>query len=147
MERSTTVDSTPTLGGQDAGAPPAMERPAPPATAPEAVVSRRPWGGFTQYCLNQPVTVKIISVEPGCELSLQRHRHRAELWIPLDPTLRVEVDGRSWEPAVDEPVWIPAGAAHRLSAPGERGGRILEVAFGHFDEDDIERLADRYGRA
>jgi hypothetical protein len=25
-------------------------------------------------------------------------------------------------------------------------GRFLEVAFGRFDEQDIERLEDRYGR-
>ncbi len=118
-----------------------------PAVAPQPLVSHRPWGGFTQFCLNEPVTVKIITVDPGCELSLQRHRRRAELWLPLDPTLQVEVDGRVWCPTVQEPVWIPAGVAHRLSAPGGQGGRLLEVAFGHFDEDDIERLSDRYGRA
>jgi mannose-1-phosphate guanylyltransferase/mannose-6-phosphate isomerase len=111
------------------------------------VVSERPWGRFTQYSYNEPTTVKIIEVHAGSELSLQRHRHRAELWIPLDPTLRVEVEGRAWQPAVGEPVWIPVGATHRLAAPGEQGGRILEVAFGPFREDDIERLADRYGRA
>lgn len=114
---------------------------------PDPLHVDRPWGSFTQFCLNQPVTVKIISVAGGCELSLQRHRLRSELWIPLDSTLRVEVDGRTWQPAVNEPVWVPAGAAHRLAALGEAGGRILEVAFGHFDEADIERLADHYGRA
>lgn len=119
----------------------------PPAEAPEPLVSQRPWGSFTQFCHNERVTVKIIAVAAGCALSLQRHRRRAELWIPLDATLQVEVDGRSWRPAVEEPVWIPAGATHRLAAPGDAGGRIMEVAFGQFDEDDIERLADRYGRA
>jgi mannose-1-phosphate guanylyltransferase/mannose-6-phosphate isomerase len=120
---------------------------APPAQPPVPLTDQRPWGRFTQYAHNQPVTVKLIEVQPGCTLSLQRHRRRAELWIPLDPSLRVEVDGRAWQPAVEEPVWIPAGATHRLSAPGARGGRLLEVAFGHFDEADIERLADQYGRA
>ncbi len=119
----------------------------PPATQPSPITSQRPWGGFTQFSLNQPTTVKIIEVKPGAELSLQRHSHRAELWVALDAGLQVEVDGRAWTPAVEEQVWIPAGATHRLSAPGERGGRILEVAYGHFDEDDIERLSDRYGRA
>jgi mannose-1-phosphate guanylyltransferase/mannose-6-phosphate isomerase len=119
----------------------------PPVELPEALTDYRPWGSFTQYCLNEPVTVKIITVTGGAELSLQRHRHRSELWIALDPTLRVEVDGRAWQPAVNEQVWIPAGATHRVAAPGVQGGRILEVAFGHFDEDDIERLCDRYGRA
>ena len=118
----------------------------PPAQAPQALNVRRPWGQFTQYCLNEPVTVKIITVDAGSELSLQRHRRRSELWIALDPTLQVEIDARAWRPAVDEEVWIPAGATHRLSAPGAQSGRVLEVAFGHFDEDDIERLDDAYGR-
>ena len=113
---------------------------------PEPLTSHRPWGSFAQFCLNEPVTVKIIRVNGGAELSLQRHRHRSELWIPLDASLIVEVDGRRWQPKVEEPVWIPAGATHRLAAEGE-GGRILEVAFGHFDEDDIERLSDHYDRA
>jgi mannose-6-phosphate isomerase len=120
--------------------------PTPPADQPKSVTSRRPWGGFTQYCLNTQSTVKLIEVAAGSELSLQRHSHRAELWIALDDSLLVEVAGRSWTPAAHEEIWIPAGATHRLSAPGERGGRIVEVAFGHFDEDDIERLSDRYGR-
>jgi mannose-1-phosphate guanylyltransferase/mannose-6-phosphate isomerase len=119
----------------------------PPAAAPESFTSHRPWGSFTQYCLNEPVTVKIITVKAGAELSLQRHRHRAELWIPLDPTLQVQVDGRTWQPAMHEEVWIPAGATHRLAAPGSQNGRIMEIAFGEFDEEDIERLEDHYGRA
>ena len=40
---------------------------------------------------------------------------------------------------------VVSGAVHRLTAPGN-GGRLLEVAFGHFDEADIVRLSDRYGR-
>ena len=118
---------------------------APPA-APQSLTSPRPWGSFTQYCLNEPVTVKIITVNAGAALSRQRHQQRAELWIPLDWGLRVEVDGKAWDPAVHEEVWIPAGATHRLSAPNGEGGRIMEVAFGPFDEGDIERLSDRYGR-
>ena len=119
----------------------------PPAIQPETVSSTRPWGGFTQYCLNTPVTVKIIEVASGGKLSLQRHAHRAELWVVLDETLEVQVDGKTWRPSRHEEVWIPAGAIHRLSAPGSHGGRIMEVGFGHFDEADIERLEDVYSRA
>jgi mannose-6-phosphate isomerase len=120
---------------------------APPSTQPETVTSRRPWGGFTQYSLNTPTTVKIIEVSAGGLLSLQRHTHRAELWVALDDSLEVQVGDRKWRPGIHEEVWIPAGAVHRLSAPGDRGGRILEVGFGHFDEADIERLEDVYKRS
>ena len=119
----------------------------PPLVQPETVSSTRPWGGFTQYALNAPATVKIIEVSAGGILSLQKHAHRAELWVILDETLEVELDGRRWRPKRHEEVWIPVGALHRLSAPGEKGGRILEVAFGHFDEADIVRLEDVYKRA
>ncbi len=37
-------------------------------------------------------------------------------------------------------------ATHRLSA-GSDGIQLLEIATGTFDEKDIERLEDDYGRA
>lgn len=116
-----------------------------PATQPEVIHLTRPWGRMAQYALNVHASVKIVTVEAGAELSLQYHHQRAELWVMLDDGLHVEVDGRSWEARSGEEVWIPAGATHRLRAPGA-GGRLLEVAFGHFDEADIVRLSDRYGR-
>ena len=118
-----------------------------PSVQPETIASTRPWGGFTQYSLNAPTTVKIIEVNAGGVLSLQKHVHRAELWVILDETLEVELDGKRWRPKRHEEVWIAAGAVHRLSAPGEQSGRVLEVAFGHFNEADIERLEDVYRRA
>lgn len=119
----------------------------PPADQPHTVSSQRPWGRFTQYCLNEPTTVKLIEVAAGAELSVQRHAHRAELWVALDDTLEVRVGERTWRPALHEEIWIPAGETHQLRATEGSGGRIVEVAFGHFDEADIERLSDRYGRS
>lgn len=113
---------------------------------PLVATVEKPWGRFVQYCLNQQTTVKIITVDGGQELSLQSHECRAELWVALDPGLRVEVDGRTWYPAEGETVWIPAGARHRLAATAARA-RLLEISFGHFDEADIKRYADRYGRS
>ncbi|TDC46724.1 mannose-6-phosphate isomerase [Actinomadura sp. KC345] len=115
---------------------------------PEPVVEteRRPWGGFERFTLNEPSTVKIIHVEPGQRLSLQRHRDRDELWVALDPGAVFEVAGRRILPEVGGRVLIRAGETHRLGSDGP-AVRVMEIAFGHFDEDDIERLEDRYGRA
>ncbi|MBG0815958.1 phosphomannose isomerase type II C-terminal cupin domain [Planomonospora sp. ID82291] len=110
------------------------------------VRDERPWGGFERYTLNEPTTVKIIDVAPGQRLSLQRHEHRDELWVALDPGAVFEIDGERITPAVGDRVLIRAGQTHRLSSSGP-AVRILEIAFGHFDEDDIERLEDSYGRA
>jgi len=112
----------------------------------EVLVDERPWGSFRQYSLNAVSTVKLIHVDAGQTLSLQRHRERDELWVIIDHGLLVEIDGESFEPAVGDEFFIPRGTTHR-AAGGRCGGRFLEVAFGHFDEDDIERLEDCYGRA
>ena len=106
----------------------------------------RPWGQFQQFVSNQTVTVKIITVEPGHRLSLQTHEHRGEFWQVLDVPIEVTVADRTWEAQPGESVWVPQGAVHRMANKGDRSGRLLEVAFGDFDEADIVRLEDDYAR-
>ncbi len=106
----------------------------------------RPWGQFQQFVSNETVTVKIITVEAGHRLSLQRHQHRGEMWQILDVPMDITVDDRQWEAQPGEMVWVPRGATHRMGNSGSRPARLLEVAFGHFDENDIERLEDDYSR-
>ncbi len=105
----------------------------------------RPWGNFIQYAHNEKCTVKIITVTPGGMLSLQSHKSRDELWVILDEGLRVEVGDRVLEPKPGETVTIMRGTKHRLSSAGKTA-RLLEIAFGDFDEDDIVRYEDVYGR-
>jgi len=59
----------------------------------------------------------------------------------------VELDGRVLNPAPGEKLFIPRETVHRLSATGDAPVRILEISFGEFDEEDIVRLEDVYGRA
>lgn len=113
---------------------------------PYFVTDERPWGQFLRLTVNQQSTVKIITVWPGQRLSLQRHQHRDELWIVLDVPLAVEIDGRSWVAEVGEEIWIPRRTTHRVASTSELLGRLLEIAFGTFDEEDIERLDDDYDR-
>lgn len=114
--------------------------------AEEIFESERPWGGFQQLVSNESVTVKIITVQPGHRLSLQRHQSRSEMWTVLDVPIDIVVDDRQWTAARGETIWVPQGATHRMGNSGDAPGRLLEVAFGHFDEDDIERLEDDYAR-
>ncbi len=103
-------------------------------------------GQFTRFACNTPVTVKIITVEPGQRLSLQRHELRGELWHILDVPIDVTIGTFERLATPGETVWIRQGMVHRLGNCGETAGRVLEVAFGTFDEDDIERLEDDYHR-
>jgi mannose-6-phosphate isomerase len=106
----------------------------------------RPWGHFEQFATQEPVTVKTITVFPGRRLSLQRHRHRAELWQILDGAMDVVVGSRAWLAEPGELVWVPRQRPHRISNPGSEPRRVLEIAFGDFVEEDVERLEDDYHR-
>lgn len=109
----------------------------------------KPWGCFDQYVFNAQCTVKVLTCNPGQRLSLQRHRHRSELWVALDAGAVIERDGDLLHPRPGEEIWLPAGSVHRLACDAENPGpvRILEISLGAFDENDIERLEDVYGRA
>ena len=113
---------------------------------PPSVKVDKPWGRFEQYTHNLPCTVKIITVAPGGTLSRQYHDRRDELWVVLDCGARVELDEAVLHPAPEEKLFIPRGTVHRLSATGEEAVRVLEISFGEFDEEDIVRLEDVYGR-
>ena len=113
---------------------------------PPSVKVDKPWGRFEQYTHNLPSTVKIITVEPGGTLSRQYHHGRDELWVVLDAGIRVELGEEVLDPEPETKIYIPRGTVHRLSCVGERPARILEVSFGEFDEDDLVRLEDVYGR-
>ena len=114
--------------------------------ADDIFVAERPWGQFQQFVENERVTVKIITVQPGHRLSLQTHGHRDEMWQVLDTPIYVEVDGRAWDAQVGEIVWVAAGAEHRMTNRSTQSGRLLEIAFGDFDEADIVRIEDDYAR-
>lgn len=106
----------------------------------------RPWGQFEQFVANTPVTVKIITVDPGHRLSLQSHSGRGEFWQVLDESMDIHVDGAEWSASAGEQIWIPAGSVHRMGNSGDRAARILEIALGTFDEEDIVRIEDDYAR-
>lgn len=111
----------------------------------KSLVVKKPWGNFKQYTMNEPSTVKILTVEPGQGLSKQSHRMRDELWIPLDEGAEIEVGDKKIHPKRDEEIWIPRNSTHRITAKDKRV-KVLEISFGTFNEDDVIRYEDKYGR-
>jgi mannose-6-phosphate isomerase len=116
-----------------------------PSSQPDVASVVRPWGSFRQYARNREVTVSLMEVRPGRRLSLQSHSGRAELWIVLDEGALVQIDDIIHRPRVGDELWIPAGARHRLSSTGSTV-RVLEVAFGNWQQEDITRYEDDYQR-
>lgn len=117
-----------------------------PAEKPEVAFVTRPWGTFKQFANNQDCTVSLMSVLPGQRLSLQSHTGRAELWIVIDEGALVQVRDEIRACKAGDEIWIPAGERHRLSCAGDQPVRVLEVAFGNWQQDDIQRYADDYKR-
>lgn len=117
-----------------------------PETCPEIGHVLRPWGSFRQYAHNAECTVSLMTVLPGQRLSLQSHRGRAELWIVLDDGARVQAGDVTRDCRAGEEIWIRAEEKHRLSCPGDRPVRVLEVAFGDWQQADITRYEDDFDR-
>ena len=106
----------------------------------------KPWGKVATYSLNQPSSVRVITVEPTEETSVHYHRMRDETWVVLDEGLTVEIGNRVVEARSGEEFMIPAEETHRIRNTGAVRGRILEIAYGYTTEDDTQRLEDVYGR-
>lgn len=106
----------------------------------------RPWGAFEQFTQNEDSTVKVLMVKAGQQFSLQTHEHRDEFWRIIEGRGIVTVGAEQLDANAGDEFWVPRGSAHRAYA-GEADLIILEISFGHFDENDIKRLKDDYGRA
>ncbi|HJW25421.1 MAG TPA: mannose-1-phosphate guanylyltransferase/mannose-6-phosphate isomerase [Rhodocyclaceae bacterium] len=107
----------------------------------------RPWGWYEGIDSGERFQVKRIMVKPGERLSLQMHHHRAEHWIVVSGTAKVQVDGKEILLCENQSTYIPLGNTHRLENPGKIPLHLIEVQSGaYLGEDDIVRLSDTYGR-
>lgn len=107
----------------------------------------RPWGKYDTVDTGERYQVKRITVKPGEGLSTQMHYHRAEHWVVVAGTAKVTVNGEIKVLTENESIYIPQGVIHCLENPGKMQLEIIEVRTGSYlAEDDIVRVADRYGR-
>jgi mannose-6-phosphate isomerase-like protein (cupin superfamily) len=108
---------------------------------------KRPWGSFKSIDKAERFQVKRLSINPGEQLSLQMHHHRAEHWIVVEGTAKVTCDSKTFMLSENESTYIPLGSIHRLENPGHIPLEIIEVQSGSYlGEDDIVRFDDIYGR-
>ena len=107
----------------------------------------RPWGSYTSLIETQEWLVKIIEVNPGSKLSLQMHHHRAEHWVVVSGSARVQIEERDFILNENQSTFIPLGSKHRLSNPNQNPLKIIEIQSGDsISEEDIVRFEDEYGR-
>ncbi len=107
----------------------------------------RPWGYYDSVDMGERFQVKRIVVNPGEQLSLQMHHHRAEHWIVVTGTAKVVRGEDEFLVSENESTYIPLGVKHRLENPGAIPLEIIEIQSGSYlGEDDIVRFSDNYGR-
>ena len=111
----------------------------------QTYTEERPWGNFERFTQNEQSTVKIITVKAGEGLSLQYHTKRAEFWKVLSGEPTITIGEKVAQAKVGDEFFVAPQEKHRIQA-GNAETRILEVALGEFDENDIVRLEDKYGR-
>lgn len=110
-------------------------------------IVHRPWGTYQTVYEESQFLLKKITVNPGQQLSLQLHHHRAEHWTIVKGIATVTVDDKTMDLQRDQSVYIPLKAQHRISNNTQEILEIVEVQIGdHLSEDDIVRLQDDYGR-
>jgi len=120
---------------------------APRSAEPEIIVDPRLWGTQTQLTLNESTSVAFLVVNPGQALSEQSHQLRSELWIVVNGEMDVELDGVTMRlSGFGARVFIPARSHHRAYGL-DTACTYMEIAYGHYDPEDIVRYKDMYNRA
>lgn len=110
-------------------------------------VYERPWGTYQTLAMESGFQVKILTVNPGGQLSLQRHFKRAEHWVVVQGSPTITIDESSEIYQKNAAVYIPTKAKHRIQNLSDNLCQLVEVQVGDYlGEDDIERFEDVYGR-
>lgn len=110
-------------------------------------VYERPWGTYRTIELASGYQVKVITVNPGEKLSLQKHFKRAEHWVVVkgSPTFMIGKSKETYH--VNQHVYIEKEEVHRMENTTKSPCEIVEIQIGSYlGEDDIVRLEDIYKR-
>lgn len=109
------------------------------------LTERRPWGSFTILQESLGFKIKLIEIDPGKRLSLQRHKSRAEHWVVVSGKVKITIGRKVFIADTNQSVYVPMGVMHRLENLTKMPVRIVEVQTGSYlGEDDIERFEDDF---
>ena len=112
----------------------------------KAPKTERPWGYYRVLHEVSGTKVKELTINPGCSLSLQRHKFRQEYWHVTSGKCSVEqlMPGGYVLPNIElskhSQLSVPLNDWHRIYNPFDEPCKIVEIQYGEScDESDIER--------
>jgi mannose-6-phosphate isomerase-like protein (cupin superfamily) len=113
-------------------------------SAERSCVTEKPWGSELLLRLTERYAVKVLRLKAGCRLSLQYHRFKRETLQLASGRAFLEThhDGRITRHTMEQPVEVPPGTVHRVTALEDC--EIVEVSSTELD--DVVRLEDDFGR-
>jgi len=110
-------------------------------------VFHRPWGKYINLFSGKYFLIKELIVNSKSSISLQKHNHRSEHWTITSGRPIITINKKKIIKKIDETVFIPKGAIHRIENPHKKIVKIMEVQTGKIlREADIIRYKDIYGR-
>ena len=112
-----------------------------PTETPKTV--EKPWGRELWYAHEDRYAGKILFVNRGHALSLQKHERKQETMYLRKGRLLYHLNGQEFEMGTGECITVRPGDVHRIEALED--SEILEVSTPELD--DVVRLEDRYGRS
>jgi mannose-6-phosphate isomerase-like protein (cupin superfamily) len=107
----------------------------------------KPWGSYKNLIEEDYTKVKKIIINPGQSPSYQYHFKRSEIWIIVKGSAQIKIDDIVTVHNVGDIITISKEAKHCVTNIGEDELVFVEIQLGEsFDEEDIVRVEDKYGR-
>ena len=100
----------------------------------------RPWGYYRVLYDIEGTKVKELVVEPGKQLSMQRHKFRSEYWKVTAGMARIINDTGNTTLGVHGSYFVARSEWHQLTNPFPEPLKMIEIQYGPVcSEEDIER--------
>ena len=90
--------------------------------------------------------MKILMINPMTRLSLQKHAKRSERWTPTTDGMLAIIGEKTVILEPYKTYVVDVGEVHRIMNYSGEVGIIVETLHGEYDEEDIVRLEDDFGR-
>ena len=106
--------------------------------------TERDWGYWRVLDDKGTIKTKELVINPGCNLSDQRHFHRSEHWYVLTGNIKINTEyNNKWQVQLLSPnttYVIGPNVWHKATNTGDTPAHIIEIQYGErCVEDDIER--------
>ena len=92
---------------------------------------KRPWGTYRNLFKGKNFLIKELIVNGGGCLSLQKHKHREEHWLIFEGRPEITLEKKIFKPSLNDMVFIPKGAIHRIKNSFKKPVKIIEAQIGN----------------